>query len=52
MARTYLYFKIEVEHPDDERIERLAADFDRQIRRVHGVLSVELTNSITNAESE
>jgi hypothetical protein len=52
MARTFLYFKVELEHGTDERLERTAADVDRQIRKVHGVRSVEFTNAVSHSEVE
>lgn len=47
MPRTDLYFKVELEHSADEPLERLVADIDRQIRKVHGVRHVELSNAVT-----
>ena len=50
MARTDLYFKVELDHEKDERLERVAAEIGRQIRRVYGVRSVEFTNSVARPE--
>ncbi len=47
MPRTDLYFKVELEHSAGEPLERLVADIDRQIRKVHGVRHVELSNAVT-----
>jgi len=47
MLRTDLYFKVVVEHAAEETIERLVADLDRQIRKVHGVRAVEFSNAVT-----
>lgn len=47
MARTDLYFKVELEHSPEEPLERLVAEIDRQIRKVHGVRGVEFSNAVT-----
>jgi hypothetical protein len=50
MTRTLLYFKVEYDQGEDERLERVVADVERQIRKVHGVRAVELTNAVTPAD--
>ena len=44
MSRTNLFFKVEVEHEDDEAPERLGEEICRQILKLYGVLSAELSN--------
>lgn len=46
MARTDLYFKVELEHAADEPLERIVAEIDRQIRKVHGVRGVEFSHAV------
>jgi hypothetical protein len=47
MARTDLYFKVQLEHADEEPIERLVAEIERQIRKVHGVRGVEFSHAVS-----
>lgn len=49
MPRTNLFLKVEVEHDENERPEKLAAEMCRQLMKFHGVRvrSVELTNYTT-----
>ena len=49
MQRTNLFFKVEVEHDRSERPEKLGADIARQIAKVYGVRTAELT-SFTESE--
>ena len=44
MNRTNLFFKVEIEHDEEERIERLVNEICRRLSKVYGVRSVELTN--------
>lgn len=46
--RTNLFFKVEVEHDDDESPEQLATEISRQVQRVYGVRSVELASVISD----
>ena len=50
MARTDLYFKVELDHNEEERLERVVAEIDRWIRKVYGVRSVEFTNAVSRSE--
>ena len=50
MALTDLFIKVEVEHDQDERPERLAAEICRNILKVYGVRAAELSNFVTHAE--
>ncbi len=44
MRRTNLFFKVEVEHDDDERPERIGEEICRQLTKLYGVRAAELTN--------
>lgn len=50
MARTDLFIKVEIEHPDEESPERLAAEICRRILKVYGVVNAELSNFVKRAE--
>ena len=50
MARTDVYLKVEIEIDDKEQPERLATEICRQIRKVYGVRSAEVS-SIVERES-
>src|SRR5579871_1328414 len=40
MNRTNLFFKVEIEHDEEERIERLANEICRRLAKVYGVRQV------------
>jgi hypothetical protein len=44
MPRTNLFLKVEIEHDEDERPERLGQEICRQLMKFYGVVSAELTN--------
>jgi hypothetical protein len=44
MHRTNLFFKVVVEHDDEEQPERLGREICRQLMKVYGVRSAELAN--------
>jgi hypothetical protein len=46
MPRTDLYLKVEIDIDDKEHPERLASEICRQIRKVYGVRSAEISNII------
>ncbi len=46
MAKTDLYFKVEVVHHPDEPVERIISEIERQMRKVYVVHAVEFQNSI------
>jgi hypothetical protein len=50
MPRTDLYLKVVIDLDDQEQPERLASEICRQIRRVYGVRSAEVS-SIVERES-
>lgn len=49
MSVTNLFFKVELEHDDDESPERIAGQIRRQLLRFYGVREVELSN-VTSME--
>ncbi len=46
MARTDVYLKVEIDIDDKEQPERLASEICRQIRKVYGVRSAEISNIV------
>jgi hypothetical protein len=44
MSLTNFFFKVEVEHEGDDRPERLGEEIRRQLQKLYGVRSAELTN--------
>ena len=46
MARTDLYVKVELDYDGEEKVERLAAEICRVVRRVYGVRHVEVSSII------
>jgi CRISPR/Cas system-associated exonuclease Cas4 (RecB family) len=46
MRRTDLYVKVELDYDDEEKVERLAAEICRVIRRVYGVRKAEVSSMI------
>ena len=49
MARTHLFFKVEIERTEEESPEKLGDEIRRMIMKVYGVRSAELS-SFTPAE--
>jgi len=49
MSRTNLFFKVEVEHDRDEDPQRIGDEIRRHVKKLYGVLDVELSN-ITSEE--
>jgi phosphoribosylformylglycinamidine (FGAM) synthase PurS component len=47
MARTALHLKVELDHRDDEKPEKLAAEICRQLLKLYGVESAEVSNIVT-----
>ena len=50
MSITNFFFKVEVEHERDERPERLGDEICRQLQKLYGVRSAELTNFTSTEE--
>jgi hypothetical protein len=46
MPRADLYLKVEIDLDEKEQPERLASEICRQIRKVYGVRSAEISNII------
>jgi hypothetical protein len=44
MSRTNLFFKVEIEHDQDEKPERIGEEISRSLRKLYGVRDVELSN--------
>lgn len=51
MPRTDVYLKVELEVDEKEKPERLAAEICRQIRKIYGVRSAEVTNTVDHDRS-
>ena len=47
MPRTDLHLKIELEHAEDEKPQRLAAEICRQVEKIYGVRKAEISNLIS-----
>jgi hypothetical protein len=50
MSRTNLFFKVEIEHDSDENPQRIGAEIQRHLKKLYGVLEVELSNITTQEE--
>ena len=50
MSRTNLFFKVEVEHDSDESPQRMGAEIQRHLKKLYGVIDVELSNITTEEE--
>ena len=50
MPRTNLFFKVEIEHEPGEKPERRGAEIVRQILKIYGVESAEMTNYVVVSE--
>ena len=50
MQRTHLHIKIELDHGDDEKPEKLAAEICRQVLRVYGVRSAEVSSMVVDPD--
>jgi hypothetical protein len=50
MSRTNLFFKVEVEHEADENPQRIGEEIRRHLKKLYGVLEVELSNLTTEEE--
>jgi hypothetical protein len=49
MNRTNLFFKVEIEHDEEDQPERLGREICRQLMKIYGVRAAELA-SFTRAE--
>jgi hypothetical protein len=44
MSRTNLFLKVEIEHDEDERPERLGEELCRKLQKLYGVRKAELSS--------
>jgi len=49
MVRTHLFFKVEVEHDEDETPEKVGREIARQIEKLYVVRAVELCSVVEKA---
>jgi len=47
MARIDLYLKVELDLPDTERPDKLAAEICRQLKKIYGVRAAEVQNMVS-----
>lgn len=52
MARTDIYIKVTADLDRDESPERFASEICRQVEKVYGVRSAELSNFVTHSVEE
>jgi len=50
MARTDLYIKVELDHGDEEKPEKLASEICRQLRKMYAVRAAEVSNTVSRQE--
>lgn len=50
MVRTHLFFKVEVEHDEDENPEKIGEEIARHLRKLYVVREVELSSMVTKPE--
>ncbi|HEX3746332.1 MAG TPA: hypothetical protein VHW09_20480 [Bryobacteraceae bacterium] len=50
MSRTNLFFKVELEHDADENPQRIGDEIRRHLKKLYGVLNVELSSITTEEE--
>src|SRR5205814_1517111 len=50
MVRTHLFFKVEIEHEEDEDPQRMGEEIGRHLRKLYVVRSVELSSVVTQPE--
>ena len=50
MARTDLFLKVVIDHDEHESPEKLATEICRQVQKVYGVRSAEMSNYVTRRE--
>ena len=46
VVRSDLYFKVEIEHEPGEKLERRGEEICRQVMKLYGVRSAEMTNYV------
>jgi len=50
MARSDVYLKIQLDHLDEEKPQRLAAEICRQVKKIYGVRSAEVSSIVSPSE--
>lgn len=50
MVRTDLYLKVQLDHGDDERPQKLADEIARQLLKVYAVRNVEVQNVVSDRD--
>jgi len=50
MVRTHLFFKVEIEHGEEEDPEKVGEEIGRHLRKLYVVRSVELSSVVTQPE--
>lgn len=50
MQRTHLHIKVELDHGDDEQPDKLAAEICRQVLKVYGVRSAEVSSMVVDPD--
>jgi len=50
MVRTDLFFKVEIEHDEEESPERIGEEIRRHLRKLYVVRSAELSSVVTQPE--
>ena len=50
MVRANLFFKVEIEHGEEESPEKIGDEIGRQLRKLYVVRSVELSSVVTEPE--
>jgi len=50
MVRTHLFFKVEVEHDEEESPDKIAEAIGRQLRKIYAVREVELSSVVAAPE--
>ena len=50
MTRTHLFFKVEVEHDEEESPGKIGEEIARQLRKLYVVRGVELSSVVTSPE--
>ncbi|HYZ87520.1 MAG TPA: hypothetical protein VE621_24100 [Bryobacteraceae bacterium] len=50
MPRTDMYFKVTVDHEEDESLDKLATEISRQLEKIYVVRRAELSNYVTQGK--
>ncbi|HYO82620.1 MAG TPA: hypothetical protein VES20_14545 [Bryobacteraceae bacterium] len=52
MARSDLYIKVVIDHEKEDKPEKLGAEICRNVEKVYGVRTAELTNYVTRTSED